>query len=70
MTAPKEDTMSRIYNPENTTAGSATRWQDDPNTGEFSEYGRRSHLAAALVTLISMLCTLAAVAVWLRWMLG
>lgn len=53
--------MGRIYNPENTTAGRATRWQDDPTTGEFSEYGRAGHFVPALAALCSLLITAALV---------
>ena len=63
--------MGRIYRatPNAAARENNYRWQDDPNTGEFSEYGRSNHLAAALVTLIAMLLTLVAVAAWLWWML-
>lgn len=46
--------MGRIYRAAPSAAARANnyRWQDDPNTGEFSEYGRGSHVLPVLALLI------------------
>lgn len=55
--------MGRIHNPAPNPAARANnyRWQDDPTTGEFSEYGRAGHFVPALAALCSLLITAALV---------
>lgn len=54
--------MGRIRIHENTVAGRCQRWQDDPLTGEFSEYGRQGHLAPVLALLCAAILFAALVA--------